>query len=334
MDYSQGELLRLMKEGAMPGEAGVPKHIETVISNVFIFDTRVYKIYKNDSDFFNQGFRDISEKAERFSFTQRDFEWNNALSPSIYTKLIGVRVVNNKIFVCPPDEAAEELVFVMNRIDANDVLFEKIMQGKLTADDSFDIGRQLGESLKKIQKKVSGNHNFYNLFEERVKDLRTWIKSVVEHISEEESETYLTFLDMFRVSRRELFEKKLTKEITADGDFHSHNAIFSNGLFHLMDTFPPKDEWGVGHHLIPVYRIGTDIWALSGKKEMFDAFIKGYETGSGNAVDRSLEPLYVMYASGIAVSYLYMLQDTDPTKKVAAERFHAFVRKYFENIKY
>ena len=333
MNYSQKELIRLMKEGAMPEETGAPKHIETVISNVFIFDTKVYKFYKNDSKFFNSSFRDISGKAERFSFTRRDFEWNNSLSPSIYTGIIGVCVEGGAIRVYAPDKSAEELVIVMNRVNTNDVLFEKIMQGSLTEEDSFSIGKQLAQSLKKVQRELPGMRTYYQVFESRIKDLRDWIKSVVVHISEEESEKYLTFLNLFREKNRERFENELSGGVTTDGDFHSHNAIFSDGSLYLMDTFPPKEEWLIGHQLIPIYRIGTDIWALSGKKELFDSFIRGYEEESGIVFDRTLDPVHVIYASSIALPYLYMLQENDATKKEAAKRYHAFIRKYFDEIK-
>ncbi len=327
MDYSQKASIELFKSGKFPGENGYPKHIETVISNVFVFDKKVYKFYKNDNDFFNKGFRDISSKEERFSFTKRDFEWNNALSPSIYTELIGISVNNGEIKNVKLNP--EEIIIVMNRVDTHDMLFEKLMRKSITEEDCFQIGKQLAQNLNKIQKKLSG-HNFYNLYKKRTDDLRSWIKSVTEYISEEESGMYCDFLEIFRTKNKDLFETKLSDEVTVDGDFHSHNAIYSKESFLLMDTFPPKEEWGVGHQLIPLYRIGTDIWALSGKKEFFESFIKGYESTSGITVDRKLDNLFIVYASGIAVSYLYMLQKTDGQKKEPAERFHKFIRSYFE----
>lgn len=100
-----------------------------------------------------------------------------------------------------------------------------------------------------------------------------------------------------------------------------------------MDTYPPKEEWGVGHKLIPLYRLGTDIWGLSGKQELFEALVKGYEEGNGIKVNRKFDELYIIYAAGIAMPYLYMLSRTDPEKKEVAERFHAFTRDYFAKLK-
>lgn len=311
----------------------MPKHIQTVISNVFIFDRKVYKFYKNDNDFFNKGFRDISGKTERFSFTEKDFKWNNTLSPSIYTSLKNVVVKDNAIVEVDSSPEAEEIVIVMNRVDTHDVLYEKLMDNRVTEEDCFEVGKQLAESMKKVQVALPQTYNFYDLFESRIKDLRDWIRSVTDHISIEESDSYCDYLEEFRNKNKSWFENELTAQVTTDGDFHSHNAIYSKGKFFLMDTYPPKEEWGIGHQLIALYRIGTDIWALSGKQEFFESFVKGYEASSGIKVDRKLDELFIIYASGIAVSYLYMLQRTDPEKKISAERFHNFVKGYFAKLK-
>ena len=114
MTYSQKPLIELVKAGKTPGETTIPKHIETVISNVFVFENLVYKVYKNDNDFFNQGFRDISTTSARFDFTRRDFTWNQTLSPSIYLELRGVEVTEEGEISFVEEDQAEELVMVMN----------------------------------------------------------------------------------------------------------------------------------------------------------------------------------------------------------------------------
>lgn len=331
--YSQKPLIELFKSGKFPGENSVPKHIETVISNVFIFDKKVYKFYKNDNEFFNKGFRDLAPKDSRFDFTKRDFKWNNSLSPSIYTELINVKLSDDNIEVLKEETETEELVIVMNRVNTDDLLFEKLMRGEISEDESFLMGRQFAESLKGAQTKFDSKHNFYDKFELRVSDLRDWIKTVSEYISEEESKEYCDFLETFRKENKELFEKELSDELVHGGDMHSHNAVFTDGSLYLMDTFPPKEEWLVDHKLIPLYRVGADIWALSGNKDLFESFVRGYEAGSGNTVNRFLDDLYIIYASAIMVSYLYMLQRTDKEKKESAERFHKFIREYFKGRK-
>lgn len=331
-NYSQKTLVDLFKAGSFPGENSVPKHVETVISNVFIFEKNVYKFYKNDSEFFNKSFRNLADEEERFSFTEKDYKWNDTLSPSIYIRLANIVVRNGVIVEVDSRDEAEEILMIMNKIDTENVLFEKLISGEITREDCFEIGKQLGESLKKVQLPLQNPPSFYDLFEARTQDLKEWIGSVPDHIQEEEINTYISFLDNFRINNRERFENELTSEVVADGDFHSHNAVYSDKQFLLMDTYPPKEEWGLGHKLIPLYRMGVDVWGLTGKKEYFEAMIEGYEVGSESKVDRTLEQLYVVYSAGIAAPYLYMLQQNDSTKNEPAERFHNFLRTYFQTL--
>ncbi len=331
MNYSQKPLIDLMNTGKVFGESTTPKHIQTVISNVFVFESKVYKFYKNDNDFFNKSFRNLSDKEERFSFTEKDYKWNSTLSPSVYLGLKNIAFRNGDIVEVVREEA-EEIVMIMNRIDTNDVLYEKLIAGEVSENDCFEIGKQLGESMKKVQVKLSREYNFYDLFESRIKDQRDWINSVPENIPPEEAKSYCDYLENYRQANKDWFQE-LSSEVTADGDFHSHNALYSKGNFYLMDTYPPKEEWGIGHTLIPLYRLGTDIWALSGKQEFFKALVKGYEEGNGIKVNRKFDELYIIYAAGIAMPYLYMLSRTDPEKKEIAERFHSFTRVYFAKLK-
>ena len=147
MSYSQKQLITLFNAGKVPGENTKPHHIETVISNVFIFADRVYKIYKNDNDFFNKSFRDISSASARFDFSRRDFGWNHSLSPSIYLELKGVTIADGALKFFEPTDAADELVMVMKRFEKKDVLFEKIMHGEINRDEAFAMGRELAETL-------------------------------------------------------------------------------------------------------------------------------------------------------------------------------------------
>lgn len=329
MESSQAHLIELFKAGKFPEETGVPKHIETFISNVFLFDTRVYKLYKDNNQSFNESFRNISGKEKRFDFTTRDFAWNNASTPSIYTDLIGVRAGESGIEIVAANADAEELVIKMNRVDLSDVIFEKLIGGKITKDDSFAIGKGLGESLSKVRTSLPTELNYFDIFKERVVDAEAWMK-VVEHIiPSTEIEAYCRYLIEFRDAHKELFDAELSKQLEYGGDIHSHNALYSSGEFFLMDTFSPKDDWLIEYHGTPVYRLATDIWALSGNKELFEACIAGYEIASGKKVNRALDNLYIIYALTISAPYHYMLEQNDETKALAARRIHSFMQEHF-----
>lgn len=327
MEYSQKPLIELLRLGKLPGETSLPKHIETVISNVFVFEKTVYKIYKNDNAYVNQNFRDISYRNDRFTFTQRDCDWNHTLSPTIYLKTEGVRVKDGMVEICSTEDA-EELAIVMNRINMADVLYEKLLNHHITEENAFLIGKQYAENIKKIQTPII-HGNYYHDFNNRIPDLREWMESSAENISVEESGKYCNYLDSFLKDRRELFEGQLSTTMTNDGDIHSHNAVFTNDQLYLIDTFPPKEEWIRGHPHISLYRLGSDIYALSGSKELFEAYLKGCEE-SGAVLNRELDHFYIIYASGIMISYQYLLAANDEHHMKAAQTYHSFIKKYFE----
>ena len=328
MNYTQKPLIKLMKHGKMPGEAGIPKHIETVISNVFLFDTMVYKVYKNDNAFFNMNFRDIENKNTRFAFTHKDFAWNNVLSPSIYLELRGVRVVEGKIeFVAPTDDA-EELLIVMKRVNTHEVLFERLMHNEISIKDAFAIGKQFAQQIKKVRtEKPIGN--YFKMFANDIDDVRSWIDDVPEH--KDEMLKWCNFLEEFRTKNRSWYEGALSDELAFSGDIHSHNALYTNGEFFLMDTYAPKDSWRIAHELLPFYRLGADMFAL-GSMELFESYLKGYEEGSGTKIDRRLDAPHILYGATIMVSYLYMLKKSDATKSGVASQYHDFTKDFYQKI--
>jgi len=330
MSYSQQPLLDLLAQGQVPGETGTPTCVETVISRVYIFEKNVYKLYKNDCEFFNTNFHDLTEQEERHRFTKADFSWNNASSPAIYRELRGVRAIHGTIEFT--DESPEELVIVMNRIHMADVLFEHLMRGEITAKTAYAIGQGLSKSLEGVRRQEPVKENYYEVFGRRIADSRAWGASVAEFIPQEEIDSYLSFLEQVREERRETLEVEHTDGEMYGGDIHCHNAILTNGSFMLMDTYSPKEEWLVEHWTVPAYRIAADLWSLTGDEELFRACMKGYEAGMGMERDQTLDAFYILYALGIAMPYHYMLSRTDESKREPAERMRAFMRSYLGRV--
>lgn len=328
MSYSQQKLIDLIKEGNFTETSTTPeRHIETVISNVFLYKDSVYKIYKNNNEFFNDNFRDISTQEARFDFTKRDFEWNNTLSPAVYLSLIGVKAEDGRVVTCDIGEA-EEIAMVMNRVDSKDFLHEKLLNGSVSVDDAEKIGEQFGTSTKRVQLSVP-NRNYYEDYKKRLKDLRDWFVFSKDDVSEEEIERYCSFLERTLEKNKSDFENKYSAEMTKDGDIHSHNAALTPDGFHLLDTFPPKEEWSNGHPAIAFYRLGTDIWVFGQSEELFTAFLNGYQKSRGE-FSRELESFYILYASSIMLSYQYHLAKSDPAELQGAKLYHQFMQKFFD----
>lgn len=332
MSYSQKSLVDLFRAGKVPGETTVPKHIETVISNVFVFEENVYKFYKNDTEFFNANFRNLADASIRYAYSEQDFVWNNASSPSIYKEIRGARVSDEEVVFVGLDEEPEEFVIVMSRVDMRDVLFERLMRGDLTEEDSYNVGKGLALSLEGVRQNSPGEQNYFEIFDSRIVDCRNWIASMEAFVPKVEADEYCNYLESSRQQFKEAFEQVLSQELAFGGDIHSHNAILAGDAFMLMDTYSPKEEWLVEHWSMPMYRIATDIWALTGDKNLFDACVRGYEDGMGMKVDRRFDAVFILYALTIAMPYHYMLVATDESKREAADRMHAFTRQYFATI--
>ena len=183
-----------------------PQHIVTAISNVFVFDTKVYKIYKNDSDFFNKNFNDLSNKNNRFLFTRKDFEWNNKLSPEVYTKLRGVVLKNDAVVFTEPTDDSDELVIEMNKIDMSNQLIKRLVDKRVSLDDCFEIGKQFGERESHLPK-LTANRTAYEDFLTRYQDLIPWVGNVKD-IPKDEAEKYLNYVKDFIENHKDELNSK------------------------------------------------------------------------------------------------------------------------------
>jgi aminoglycoside phosphotransferase family enzyme len=324
MTYSQAPLLGLFRSGEVPGESETPEHIETVISNVFLFKDRVYKIYKNDNDFFNNNFHDISSREERFAFSISDFDWNNQLTKEVFLRLQGVKILDNAMVLLDEYNGADELVLVTKRLPTGTVLFDLLQAGSLAEGDFYEIGKQFAQREKGFILSGAVNDELLsNNMTERYYDVLEWIKDTKE-VSDSEKEGYAGQL-------KELINRVYandTSKVSVCFDFHSLNAFYVDKILYPFDTHPPKDAWRFGPPLLNIYRLATDVFAFAGEKE-FRAVMNGYcEYLNISSPDEEVERLLVIYAALIMVSYLFMLVSTDGDKRDAALKYHDFLKRY------
>jgi len=303
---------------------GKSNHIETVISNVFVGNDFVYKIYKDDSKFFNENFYDLSNKKNRVSFTTDDFNWNHALSPEVYLELKGVSIETGEVEIVDDIDSVQELVIIMKKLDMNQGIFMRLMRGDLKQNDFYQIGFQLAEREKRLTPNTTSQLNLYDDFNKRYPDVKNWIAEADKYIPLEEREVYLLFLRSFIDKYKE--DLKTADEYIGIGmDFHSENGVYENGVLLPIDTYPPKAEWRAGHRHINVYRVATDAFALSGE-ESFRSVLRGYEESNKEKFDKTYERFFITYAAVIMVPYFYMLGEKDALRKKAAERYQTFLK--------
>ena len=302
-----------------------PQHIVTAISDVFVFEKIVYKIYKNDSAFFNENFNDLSKKDKRFLFTRKDFEWNNLLSPEVYIALRGVVLKGEDIEFVEPTDEADELVIVMNKVDMSNQLVKRLVDNTISLDDCYEIGRQFGEREKQLPK-LQSEKTAYSDFLTRYEDLRPWILSVTD-ISKEDAEKYLNFIkDFIDEHKSELDSMDLMGVCV---DVHADNAVLTGKEFLPIDTYAPKEAWLHGYKFINIYRIATDVYAFLGKSA-FEKVLEGYEKSSGRTLPRSYDKFLVTYCELITWPYQYMLAEKEPWRLSVAEKYGAFIKSLFK----
>lgn len=326
---TQADILAAFRKGRFVGCAETPQEIETLLSHVFLSGDTAYKIYKEDSDYFNKNFEDLSDPEIRRTFIQSDFDWNHAATPEIYLSLQGALIEGASVVFCDPKESSH-LIIVMRRFASNDGLLKHLVNKTVSIEDCTRMGRQLSDRLALVLEPLPGQ-DLYENFAFRFEDLRLWIAGLSDNFPKEEGESYVRYLENFLEANR----AEVTKSIDASStlDLHMENALYTEDTFLLIDTYPVKEEWRVSHRDFSIYRPAVDIYALAGE-EAFRAFIKGYEEQSGRVFNKNLEEFFVVYVSSIMVPYLYVLGEKSDLHLSVAHRYHTFLREYFSRVEW
>jgi len=319
------KIVDLLKKGIVPGLGGAkPKHIVTTISNVFIFEDKAYKIYKGDNDLFNKNYNDLSNKESRFAFTRRDFEWNNLLSPEIYTRLRGVVLQGGAIAFTEPTDDSDELAIEMNKIDMSSLLIKRLMENRISLEDCFEMGKQFGEKVSHVPK-LTITMTAYEDFLTRYHDFIPWVRSV-KSIPQDKAEKYLDFMKDFIESHKDELNSKDLMGVCVD--VHADNVVLAGKAFSLFDTYAPKEAWLHGYKFINIYRLATDIYAFLGK-EYFEKVLQGYKDTTHEELPRKYDKFLVVYCGLVTWPYQYMLSDKEPERLVVAKKYEAFIESMF-----
>ena len=324
---TQAGIVRAFSEGKLEDFESRPVHIETPTSHVFVCGDAAYKLYKDDSGFFNDNYANLSDRTTRLEFIRSDFAWNRAVTPAIYRELKGVSVADGSLIFSDDLEQAEHVVICMRSVDTTKGLLPLLSGGALTEQDFLSIGRQLSDRLSTLPKPASGSKLREN-FRSRMKDMRVWMTSLSDILPREEALGYVDYLEQF-VEGNEIM---LSEEyLSSCADIHCENALYADGTLQLIDTFPPKEEWRIGHQDFDVYRLAGDVYVMAGE-EGFRAVLRGYEEQSGRTLDPALKNFFVVYVVSIMVPYLYFISKESELHRKAAVRYRSFLREYFAAI--
>ena len=221
-------LLEAFQNKAVEGIGKMPKKmIETWQSKIFFFGDDVYKVYKWEK---NQ-FVDLSSPVDRQKFYFNDFNWNQYMSPSVYSALQGVRRKNDFWINCESNQA-DDFYIKMIRIDETQGLNEKLREGilgfecieklvKVQSDKLMELTEQKGSDLDDVF-----NLGWKELFERRIEDANVFANSASDYIDFNKTERYINvFKDI--VSKHPYFDSFPTNRLQVAIDNHSDNIIIS-----------------------------------------------------------------------------------------------------------
>lgn len=305
----------------------IPEHIETQISHVFLFPKTVYKICKRDNHFFNENFRDVSNKKVRFNFYKSDFFENSYFSPNVYLNLFGVEVIDKKVIIGEPTDKSEDLIMKMRRIDVKHNLSSLLHEKTLSEKDFQKMGFQQTKAVKLYPHQPKTNDSYYEIFLRRLEDTRTWMCSAPEYWSNDEVDRIIGIMRNYVEKNKSDFINLDKTQFVVSLDNHSDNIFYEDGNIFFLDIYPPKEDWLITASCMNIYRPATDIFLLMGEKYS-RAFIHGYKDYYGS-LDETHELLYFLYSAIIQAVSLHNLSKNNQTKKEDSVLYKKYI---LENI--
>lgn len=327
------KIIDAFKNGAVENleqKKGVLNHIETGISNVFLYEDRAYKMYKKEGAHINKYYNHIADPATRKEFYENDFLWNHYFSPDVYLELIGVDMVGPNVALVPKNETALDFVIKMKRINSDENLTSLLHKDVLKENDFQKMGFMMTKAIVKFPHKPKMTDIYYNNLKKRISDLRKWVLMAQLFIKKQELGKMVDLLDMYIEKNKSNFLSMQYDNLTISIDNHSDNVFYKNNKISFIDIYPPKHHWRLEHPTFNIHRAGTDILILKGEK-YYNAFCKGYEDYYGTWPGEHRD-FHVLRSGLIKMAYLFDLSKSDPSKKEDAWLYWNFLKENFGNL--
>jgi len=308
-------LLDAFEYGAVAGISGHPdKIVETVLSKLFFFGDRVFKVYK----WRNGSIGDFTDSAFRKDFFRNDFRWNASMSPETYRRLGSVKWDGYR-YVEASELEAEDYFIEMNKIDEDGVFFHLLQKGEILEEDLRVVVKTLFERLDSLTESVS--EEFADIFSIPLPDMHvTDMRSTREWIHSHEDSPFKTEAGAIADSLLEFipthapFRSFDTDRYLASVDNHAGNILLGNGRATFIDSMPPMRIWRARSPLYILSRTATDVEVLAGKK-FSDPMYEEYSRIRGELVD-PVEKSYCQSVSALIMAlYQYGLKEFEIAKR-------------------
>ena len=257
-------------------EFGKPdKVIETLLSKIFFFETKVIKVYKHKEAFYGN----LADFAFRKEFYSEDFFWNHSMALDIYLKLVGVKAKGAGFDVADLD-TADDFYIEMAKIDSSKNLTNLWAANKVSVSDMENVTRFLVEKLRSLTKERKAklkhlfNLGWYKLQNDDFEDLRQWLYMAEDKILKKDVDAMIDLLKD-KASKEPYFINYNPTFLSVAIDNNCDNLLILNGKPSSIDTMTPKDNWKVSDEYFNVARVAVDAYVL-GNKELGDVVYRTY----------------------------------------------------------
>lgn len=271
------DLIEAFLTGKVSNLGKPESHVETVMSDVFIYSDTVIKLYKERTGIFI----DLKQISSRRNFYIDDFTWNQQISPTIHKNLYGIKKKADDTYLLSNPEEAENWVIEMKRIEATDTLFKRLHENVATTQDVTALTKKQTESLAKLTAIYKNHHlellnqGLIYLWQIRLdNDLRQFGKSFGKEIAPTITDTRIDKLLSF-FNNHPFLQNLNSNDVSIMIDNHAGNVVFYNNQPEFIDIFLPKREWRVLDHHNNIARIATCVRVL-GSDDLANAMYQTY----------------------------------------------------------
>ncbi len=312
------------KAGKVFGE-GDMEYIETILSHIFLVGDSVYKIYKRENEAINKEFVNLADDATRSEFFHDDFTWNHHFNPIVYLKLASIQLDAQGTYTLSDTtnlDDVSELCIVMKRVDASDTLVHRLLAGRVDALDLEEFGYQVAKMTQEYPVKYELPPDTAVHMEQRMQDLDHWMDMSTDPSHREMNTQIMAYMRDYLSTHSD----HDTSEYAVTPDNHTGNAVYLDGKYYLIDSYPPKKNWIVSDRLLNPSRIAADALAL-GSEELSEAVFRGYQKYYGvETIDAEKKRFYLVYSASIIAVYYEVISSTDPSKAEVSDRFYTWLK--------
>lgn len=294
---------------------------ETILSKLYFFTHVVLKWYKPVQAYYGN----LLDSNLRREFFLDDYAWNRAVSPDVYTKLLGVRYEAENARIVSLDEAQDFLI-QMTRLYGVMTLSDYLQKQSVSSDILQNVLDLLVTTTRRltVQSPESLNdridRGLLSLYRENLIDLRNQLRRAGEFLSIREADTIIEHLLLF-IENHPYFAHFSSAQLGIAIDCHTDNILISeyeNAL--LIDVMFPKKSWRVIDECHTVARLAANaavIGNLAWRSEIYSYYRMKY-----NDFDEKAALVHELRTSLMQWSRRHLLGHHN-----LAERFHAYALK-------